>query len=58
MFDPKNNKLRNCVQLVDSNTKFPKGCLVFDLFVLLGKANGFSNFGGQIFVIDAIQCQF
>lgn len=39
-------------------TKFPKGRMACDLFMLLGKTNGFSNFGGQLFVINAIQRQF
>ena len=39
-------------------TKFPKGRIACDLFMLLGKTNGGGNLGRQFFVIDAIQRKF
>lgn len=40
------------------HTILPKGRITFDLFVLLGKTNGCSNLGGELFVLNAIQRQF
>jgi len=39
-------------------TKFPKSCMAFNFFMFLSETNGLSNFGRQLFMINAIQCKF